>query len=251
MTGLGAAPAHDGSRRTVAAMQPYLFPYLGYFQLIAHADTFVIGDDFPWVRGGWINRNRFLERGAATMFTLPVVAAAADRSISERLLADGYPEYRRSLLGRLRHAYSRAPQAAEVLPLIGEWLPPAERRLIDVLQTALRGVLEYLDVETPCALSSSRDTAAHNGVTRVVRLVEAFGGTRFLNPPGGRAIYRRDAFEEHGIELAVLDPDLPAYPQAGGDDGFVPALSIIDVLLNVPRDQARALVVGGREAPAD
>lgn len=234
---------------TVAAMQPYLFPYLGYFQLIAHADRFVIGDDFPWVRGGWINRNRVLERGDITMFTVPVAAAPAELPIGQRHLTDEYPEYRRRLLARLRHGYARAPQADEVLPLLDEWLLKDERDLLTVIMHALRGICAYLGIVTPILLSSERPTTSWRGIERVIRLVRAFEGTRFLNPPGGRALYDRATFAAGGLDLAFLDPELPAYPQVGGGT-FVPGLSILDVLFNVPREQARALVLRGRETPA-
>lgn len=230
-------------------MQPYLFPYLGYFQLIAHADLFVIGDDYPWVRAGWINRNRLLDRGRARMFTLPVVAAPASTPIGERVLAPQYPAERKRLLGRLRHAYARAAHAPEVLPLIEQWLPPDESRLLPVLLHALHGVCDYLGVTTPRLLSSRQPDTGHRGPERVVRLVRAFGGTRFLNPPGGRAIYRREDFAAGGIDLAFLEPDLPRYPQSGAAE-FVPALSILDLLLHTSRHEAQAMVRRGREVPA-
>jgi hypothetical protein len=245
MSGDLPAPAPS----TVAAMQPYLFPYLGYFQLIAHADRFVVGDDFPWVRGGWINRNRVLERGSITMFTVPVVAAPAEQPIGQRRLTDEYPEYRRRLIARLRHGYARAPHADEVLPLLDEWLLRDEQDLLAVVLHALRGVCAHLGITTPVLLSSERPTTSSRGIERVIRLVRAFDGTRFLNPPGGRAIYQRAAFAAGGLELAFLDPELPPYVQLGGGP-FVPGLSILDVLFNVPREQARALVLRGRETPA-
>ena len=53
-------------------MQPYFFPYLGYFQLLAHVDVFVVYDDTQYVKQSWINRNRILEHGVAAYLTLPV-----------------------------------------------------------------------------------------------------------------------------------------------------------------------------------
>lgn len=246
---MSAAASPDRGIRTVAAMQPYLFPYLGYFQLIAHADLFVVGDDYPWVRSGWINRNRMLDRGRARMFTLPVATAPASTPIRERALTPQYPAERRRLLERLRHAYARAPQAREVLALVEQWLLPDETRLLPVLLHALDGVCDYLGIATPRVLSSDRPDAAHRGAERVVRLVQAFDGTRFLNPPGGRAIYHRDDFAARGLELAFLEPELPVYPQNGGA-GFVPALSILDVLLHTPRETAQAMARLGQPAPA-
>jgi len=234
---------------TVAAMQPYLFPYIGYFQLIARADRFVVGDDFPWIRRGWINRNRFLDAGRITMLTLPVAAAPGEEHIADRALTPDYPEQRRRLLARLRHAYARAPFADEVLALVDEWLPRDAERLLPVLLQSLRGVCAYLGISTPLLRSSERPTVTHRGVDRVVALVHAFDGDRFLNPPGGRALYRRADFQRAGIDLAFLDPELAPYPQIGGD-AFSPGLSILDVLFHVSRDHARALVRGGREVPA-
>jgi hypothetical protein len=236
--------------RTVAAMQPYLFPYLGYFQLIRHADVFVLGDDYPWVRAGWINRNRILDRGEAVLFTLSVVSAPATTAIAERRVTDQYPRERRALLGRLAHAYARCPYAGDVLPLVEQWLPASERSLMAILRSTLTGVCGYLGVTTPIRLSSEHPTTDFHGVDRATRLVRAFGGTRYLNPPGGRGLYRRADFADAGLELAFLDPDLPPYPQAAPHAAFVPALSILDVLMNVSPDRAREMVAMGTEAPA-
>lgn len=246
-----AASGRPAATTTVAAMQPYLFPYLGYFQLIRHADLFVLGDDYPWVRAGWINRNRILDVGGPVMLTLPVVAAPVETPISERVVTDLYPRERRSILERLRHAYARSAQLEEIMPRLEEWLPADERNLFAIIRASLEGVCGYLGISTPIALSSSRPVTALRGTERVIRLVEEFGGGRFLNPPGGRGIYRRADFAAHGLELAFLDPELAPYPQARARGGFVPALSILDVLMSVPQDEARRLVLLGTESAAE
>ena len=240
----GSAADRDATV-TVAAMQPYLFPYLGYFQLIAHADVFVVGDDYPWVRSGWINRNRVMDRGRARLFTLPVTAAPGAAPISERRLTPQYPAERRRLLGLLRHAYARAPRAREVLPLVEQWLPTEATHLRDVLRRTLDGVCEYAGIDTPFRLSSERPDRLHRGSARVIRLVQSFGGTRFLNPPGGRAIYRADEFAAHGVELAFLEPEFPPYSQDGAPE-FVPGLSILDVMMRNPRERVQEMVRLGR-----
>src|SRR5690606_35429552 len=119
--------------------------------------------------------------------------------------------------------------------------------LMDVLQRALEGVCEYIGIDTPRRLSSERPDRLHRGSARVIHLVRSFGGTRFLNPPGGRAIYRADEFGAHGIDLAFLEPELPRYSQDGARE-FVPALSILDVLLRNPRERVHEMVRLGRES---
>ena len=53
-------------------MQPYLFPYIGYFQLIHSSDEFIIYDNIEYTKKGWINRNRILFNGSPQIFTIPL-----------------------------------------------------------------------------------------------------------------------------------------------------------------------------------
>ena len=41
-------------------MQPYLFPYVGYFQLMNAVDRWIAFDEIQFIDKGWINRNRIL-----------------------------------------------------------------------------------------------------------------------------------------------------------------------------------------------
>ncbi len=68
----------------VSIMQPYLFPYIGYFQLMASADIFVFHDDVQYIKGGWVNRNRILSSGEPCWVTLPVAARAHRLNINQR-----------------------------------------------------------------------------------------------------------------------------------------------------------------------
>ena len=45
-------------------MQPYFFPYLGYYSLIAATDHWVVFDTAQYIRRGWVNRNRVLSTGS-------------------------------------------------------------------------------------------------------------------------------------------------------------------------------------------
>ena len=56
----------------VAIMQPYFFPYIGYFQLIGAVDLFIVYDNIKYTKKGWINRNRMLQQGRDVMFSLPL-----------------------------------------------------------------------------------------------------------------------------------------------------------------------------------
>ena len=66
-----------------AVMQPYLFPYLGYYQLVSAVDKFVYYDDVTFIKGGYINRNNILSNGKAQRFTIPVPGMSSNTLINE------------------------------------------------------------------------------------------------------------------------------------------------------------------------
>jgi hypothetical protein len=228
---------------TVAAMQPYLFPYLGYFQLIQHADLFVIADDFPWVDRGWINRNRILDQGREVAFTVPVSRQSLDGTIADAVLAPSWPRERDALLRRIHHAYARAA-GRDTLDLVEQWMPPDAATVLDLTTCALSGACDYVGIDTPRVLSSERPTSGVRGAERAIALVEAWNGSAYLNPPGGKDLYRRADFAADGLALSFLEPTLDPYPQAGAGE-FVPGLSILDVILNTDRGSAQAMARGG------
>ena len=87
----GHAPLNllQGERK-VAIMQPYLFPYIGYFQLITAVDMFVLYDNIKYTKKGWINRNRLLQNGVDAMFSIPLKNAPDHLNVCERELADSF-----------------------------------------------------------------------------------------------------------------------------------------------------------------
>ena len=91
----------------LAIMQPYFFPYIGYFQLIAAVDRFVLYDNVKYTKKGWINRNRYLLEGRDVVFSVPLKADSDFREVRERLVAEDFD--RRGLLERIRQAYRKAP----------------------------------------------------------------------------------------------------------------------------------------------
>src|SRR6476620_3783147 len=134
----------------VAIMQPYLFPYLGYFQLIAAADTFVVYDDVAFIRRGWINRNRLNVDGSATYFTVPIDDASQHRSIRETNLQSGqYSHWRRKFFGTIDAWYRRASSYALIRPLLETVFAEGEDGTIaDLARRSLRAVCDYCGIAT-------------------------------------------------------------------------------------------------------
>ena len=67
----------------VGIMQPYFFPYIGYWQLMNEVDVYVIYDDVNFIKGGWINRNRILTNGNPSYFNVQIKGASPFKKINE------------------------------------------------------------------------------------------------------------------------------------------------------------------------
>ncbi|MHB9799777.1 WbqC family protein [Pseudomonas sp. MT3] len=225
----------------VSLMQPYLFPYLGYFQLIAASSLFLLGDSLQYTRRGWINRNRLLVGGQPWSFSFPLEQGSRSQAINERLLSTQMRPTSQRLLHTIRHAYSRAPCYRQVFPLVEEILEHPERNLARFAEHSIRRICHYMGIDTPIERVSELDLAPD--IDRDRRLIEAVrrsGGDVYLNPEGGRHLYCPDLFHTHGVELRFLRMDELSYRQF--DDNFVPSLSIIDVLMFNPPDEMQRLL---------
>lgn len=224
--------------KTIAMMQPYWFPYLGYFQLIAAADAFVLGDDLQYIKDGWINRNRMLVAGQPWTFSLPLKKDAHGLNINQRYLSDDVEPAMAKLLKTIALHYARAPQQDAVMPLLEKILLHSERNLAEVLEFGIRELCAFMGINTPIHRASDLAISdIQDKQDRVIKTMKTLGGERFLNPIGGLDLYEDALFKRNGLELRFHRMSALNYPQLKGD--FVANLSIIDVLMFNPVEQIR------------
>lgn len=227
--------------RTVAMMQPYLFPYLGYFQLIARSDVFVLGDDLQYVRGSWINRNRILVNGQPKLVTFPLRKGNQFDRINQRWLCDNFAQEAEKVLKTLELAYARAPYKAEVMDLVRDILMHPERNLARFNEHSIRRICAYLQIVTPIRIGSELGLPARmDKQDRVISIAHKLDAKLYLNAIGGTELYSPAYLGSHGVLLRFLRMDELSYAQL--NQPFVPALSIIDVLMFNSRDEAQALL---------
>lgn len=220
---------------SVAIMQPYFIPYLGYFQLIAAAGTFVVYDDVQYIPRGWINRNRVLNQGRPQFITIPLAKASQNKRISELSLAQT-GQWQKKTLRTVRSAYGRAPWFAEVLPLCEAIVGNPEPRLVGFLQHSLALLCSALGIATRFVKASELVKAAEpdavdplRGTARILAICKHVGANAYINPIGGTELYSSADFLQEGIKLSFLKSTPPEYRQYAG--AHVPSLSIIDVLM--------------------
>ena len=137
----------------LAIMQPYFLPYIGYFQLIAAVDLFIVYDNIKYTKKGWINRNRMLVNGKDEMFSLPLKSDSDSLNIDQRVLAADFN--REKLLNKISGAYQRAPHFADVYPLVEEIVRYEESNLFRFLHHAIVQVCVHLSITTEIRVSSN------------------------------------------------------------------------------------------------
>ena len=225
----------------VAVMQPYLFPYIGYFQLIGAVDTFVVHDDVQYIKGGWINRNRLLVHGEPRYFTLPVRRASSALCINQRVFASSFERDKQKVLRRIEEAYHRASYFDAVFPLLARCLACTERHVSSFTVNALQATCRYLNIDTPFLLSSQVDKRPDlRAQERVLEINEILGATHYINSIGGAGLYDRDRFTRQGLKLSFLRARPTAYRQFQG--AHVSSLSIIDVMMFNSVDEITGLL---------
>jgi hypothetical protein len=228
---------------TLAIMQPYLFPYIGYFQLLASVDRFVVYDDVTFIKQGWINRNRMLINGQPVFFTVPLEHRSSAVAIRDTRISDA-PQHRRwpeKLMKSFDNAYRRAPEFLQTRPLIETVLARAGSRIADLALDSIRAVAAQLQIQTPIVATSTTYGNAHlRGEDRVLAICKAEKASRYINLAGGRQLYSRDRFAAEGIELCFMEPVPIEYHQFS--DAFVPWLSIVDVLMFNPVERVRGFL---------
>jgi hypothetical protein len=214
----------------IAIMQPYFLPYIGYFQLIASVDQFVIYDNIKYTKKGWINRNRILVNGADEYITLPLKKGSDFLDVDQRELADGFEEERKKIIRKVAQAYRKAPQYDVVFPLIEKILEYPENNLFRYIHHSISEVCTFLGVDTPIIISSSI-AADHQlkSQERVIAICKALSATVYINPPGGVDLYSEEDFQQQNIELRFLQTGGIRYQQF--DNEFISNLSILDVLM--------------------
>jgi hypothetical protein len=221
----------------LAIMQPYLFPYIGYFQLIYAADLFLIYDDVTYVKQGYINRNSIKLTNGTTRFTVPVIGASSNRLISELEFSTEVAK----VLKTIEQSYSKAPYFASVFPLIHEVLELENRSIASLCQRSYERIFSYLNIEKSFKKTSElRYDRTESAQSRLIELCHQFNADCYINAPGGRKLYAKPDFAEKGIDLRFIDSLSVHYSQGGRD--FIPNLSIVDVLMNCSVDEVKWLL---------
>ena len=214
----------------IAIMQPYIFPYLGYFQLINAVDKFIIYDDVNFIKQGWINRNYFLLNGSKYLFTIPVENISSYTKINELKLSVKPFGWQKKILQTVAQAYRKAPFFNDVFPIIEKVINCSHANAGCIALESILSVNEYLSINTDLVKSSEiYQNSDIKNVDRVIDICKRENATIYINAIGGQELYSAQFFLQNKIRLRFLKPCLCQYKQF--ENEFIMGLSMIDVLM--------------------
>jgi hypothetical protein len=211
----------------LAIMQPYFFPYIGYFQLINAVDKFVFYDDVNFIKNGWINRNRILVNGKPNYLTVQLKNASSYKLINEIEFSDN----RIKLIKQIQQSYAKAPFIKEVLPVLTDILTFKTNKISELAQKSVIDVCRYLEIKTVFEVSSEiyTQTKGMDKAERLIQICQLNNIKQYYNVMGGIDLYSRDYFKKNGIELFFIESLSEPYKQYSTE--FIPYLSILDVMM--------------------
>lgn len=223
-----------------AIMQPYFFPYLGYWQMFNAVDKFVILDDVNYIKRGYINSNSILINGAANKFTIPLEKASQNKQINESKIVEDC-SWKEHFLRKVEMAYKKAPHFQDFFPIFREVVLYDERDLVQYLKYSFERVKKYLDLDTEILISSKIEKNNFlKGEDRILEICKRLKTDVYINAIGGQSLYHRERFAENNMELKFIKMGRCEYMQFSNT--FIPNLSFIDVLFFNDKEKVKQLL---------
>jgi hypothetical protein len=156
----------------IAIMQPYYYPYAGYFRLFAATDIFVILDDVQWNRRGRVHR--FESKGK--WITLPIKKTSRDTT---RICDLQWQE-------KIKEKYCG--------------VGPINLIIGSIFNMCLELKIPFNTIRSS-RMNLSDD---FRGQGRIIAICKKLGATEYINSPGGRHLYDEEEFIRNGIKLTFL-----------------------------------------------
>lgn len=217
----------------LAVMQPYLFPYIGYYQLAYCSDLFIFYDDVNYIKKGYINRNNIATKNGVFLFSLPIKNASQNKLINELY----FTEETKKILLTIEMSYSKSKYFHEIYPLIESIFNNKNRNLSNITSLSIIKVFEYLSLDFNYNFSSSIDYDRKNSAQeKIYDLCKINNSKQYINAIGGMELYDKEEFKKRNIKLEFIKPLITNYPQVNSST-FIGNLSMIDILMNCSKDE--------------
>lgn len=235
-------------QKTAAVMQPYFWPYIGYFQLINASDVFLPYGHVAHRKKSWITRNRMVIGNQVTWVGPSISGQSSHVDICDVLVSND-AKWRRQLIDRITNSYRRAAHFDETIGLVVATVESDATNLDQFNTASIILLAQHLGITTPIATVDA-DLLAHETQVREIAdpatrmnaraalLTRGLGAGCYLNPSSGSALYTADVLRQFGAGFAMLEPDLGAVRDLTKVSD--PSLSILHLLMHAGRDNVQA-----------
>ena len=216
----------------IAIMQPYFFPYIGYFSLIKHTNRFILLDDVQFIYHGWIERNRILKPNIGWQYIRIPLIKHSHIEVIRNILIDNTKPWKQKLLSQLQH-YKKAPFFDAVIELLNQIFQQEYHAISEFNLACLQAVCSYLGIKREIAIFSqmnlpiNKPEAPDDWALNICLALE--NADTYCNPIGGIELFDKNKYQKAGIRLNFLKHNIPQYRQKSDD--FIPGLSILDILM--------------------
>ena len=211
-------------------MQPYVFPYIGYFSLINFVHHFVFYDDVQFIKKSWLHRNKILINNKEFLFSIPLTKSSQKDLIFQKEL-NNFNLFREEFLKKIERSYSNAPYFLNGMNYINEVLDYKTNKISELAIYSINVACKLLNIKTNKSIAS-KDFSTNrklNKSDRLISISKKLGVSIYINSIGGINLYDPEYFKLHGVSLSFLKVNLLKYKQFNSDP--ISGLSIIDYLM--------------------
>ena len=233
----------SGKEKTIVIHQPDFMPYLGFFDRLLHADTYVVLETAQYVNGtsrSWMNRDKIKTEKGEQWITVCVKKAPRETQIKDILLLDD-GRWQKNNLGLLHQNYRKAQYYREIMPYVEKLYHGSYVYFWEFSFASIKMLIELFGIEIEIIFSSDLDPQGKNN-DMIVDIMKKLGASIYLSGTGAADYYDPSVYEKAGIEVIWQKFTHPVYPQQFG--GFIPYLSSIDLLFNCGIEKSRRILRG-------
>lgn len=218
----------------LAIMQPYFFPYLGYFSLIKHTDKFILLDEVQFIRHGWIERNRVLKQGGGWLYIMvPIVKSDGRDTLIKNIIIDNRKPWKDKIIAQLAHYKKIAPNYFPVIRILKDLFDNEYNDIVSLNKSTLIAFSHYLglnpDIQVFSQMNLKIDEPKEPDDWALYICKNLKEVKEYINPSGGMEFFKKHKYENAGICLKFQKFRLTDYSQKR--EPFEPGLSIIDVMM--------------------
>ncbi|XAM40831.1 hypothetical protein TPELB_11410 [Terrisporobacter petrolearius] len=228
----------------VGIMQPYFFPYIGYFSLINSVDKFILLEDVQFIKRGWIERNRILSQNSEWNYIKVPLKKHSQNTLICDIKIKNDDNWKEKILSQLVHYKKNAKYYFKTIELVKECLSIQTDSITELNKHILVEICNYLDIKTDIIIFDSKNTPIikpNSPDEWALNICLSLGNIHtYMNPEGGKIFFDTQKYKSKNIDIKFIKQNLKSYDQSKAE--FIEGLSIIDLLMFNSKEEVKNML---------